>query len=136
MSGMIKIFNNAALAQFRNVCEHKVRILKRLLKMGITGKPGPQVEGVRMDIFLTILEQAVHALNSTPYLKQGNYGVLTSGHFINPWMTSKVSIRELPEHNMKELRQLRSILVNQMTVINRQLTDNYVLRWSVGNRVS
>ena len=43
LCGMIKIFNNAALAEFRNVCEHKVRILKRLLKMGITGKPVPQV---------------------------------------------------------------------------------------------
>ena len=34
LSGIIKIFNYASLAQFRNVCERKVKMLKRLLKWG------------------------------------------------------------------------------------------------------
>ena len=40
LEGVIKIFNIAALAQFRNVCERNVRIVIRFLKMGISG---PQV---------------------------------------------------------------------------------------------
>ena len=42
LAGIIKLYNNSAMYQFRNVCERKVRILKRLSKMGISGQPGPQ----------------------------------------------------------------------------------------------
>ena len=31
IAGMIKIFNNAAMSQYRNICERKVKILKRFL---------------------------------------------------------------------------------------------------------
>ena len=41
IAAMIKIFNNAAMCQYRNVCERKVKILKRFSKMGISGQPGP-----------------------------------------------------------------------------------------------
>lgn len=135
LSGMIKIFNNAALAQFRNVSERKVKMLKQLLKMGIIRKLGPQTKGVRIEIYQTIFEQTVHALNTTPYLMQGNFRVLTSGLFINPWLTSKVSVRELPEHNIKALRQVRNVLVNQMIVINNQLKEEMCMeveRWKQG----
>ena len=36
LAGMIKMFNNAAMCQYRNVCERKVKILKRFSKMGIS----------------------------------------------------------------------------------------------------
>ena len=84
------------MAQFLNICERKVRILKRFLKMGLSGQPGPQVGSIRMDVYLTIIEQAVHGL------KVGNFGILTPEHFINPWAKSRVRVRELPEHNMKD----------------------------------
>ena len=102
LDGIIKIYNNAAMSQFRNICEHKVRILKRFLKMGLSGQPGPQVGSIRMDVYLTIIEEAVHGLNTIPYLKVGNFGILTPEHFINPWANSRVRVWELPEHNMKD----------------------------------
>ena len=75
------------------------------------GKPGPKTNCVRMEVYLTVLEQTVHAINTTPYLTQGNYGLLTPAHFINPWITSQVVMKELPESNMLELRKMRNILV-------------------------
>ena len=88
LDGIIKIYNNAAMAQFRNICERKVRILKRFLKMGLSGQTGPQVGSIRMDVYLTIIEQAVHELKTIPYLKAGNFGILTPEYFINPWANS------------------------------------------------
>ena len=102
LDGIIKFYNNAAMSQFCNICERKVRILKRFLKMGLSGQPGPQVGSIRMDVYLTIIEEAVHGLNTIPYLKVGNFGILTPEHFINPWANSRVRVWELPEHNMKD----------------------------------
>ena len=62
LAGTMKIFNNLAMAQYRNICERKVKIMKRLLKMGIMGNPGPQTSNVRLEVYLTVLEQAAHAL--------------------------------------------------------------------------
>ena len=60
LAGMIKMFNNAAMCQYRNVCERKVKILKRFSKMGISGQPGPQAnDSIRLDTYFTIMEQAV-----------------------------------------------------------------------------
>ena len=39
LAGTMKIFNNLAMAQYRNICERKVKIMKRLLKIGIMGNP-------------------------------------------------------------------------------------------------
>ena len=117
LAGIMKIFNNLAMAQYRNICERKVKILKRLLKMGIMGNPGPQTSNVRLEVYLTVLEQAAHAINTTSYLAQGSYGLLTPAHFINPWITSQVMVRELPESNMLELRRTRYTFVNQIVKI-------------------
>ena len=76
-----------------------------------------------MEVYPTVLEQTVHAINTTPYLTQGNYGLLTPAHFINPWIKRKVIVRELPESNILELRRMRNILVNQMVVINEQMKE-------------
>ena len=65
LAGTMKIFNNLASCQYRNICERKVRTMKRLLKMGIMGSPGPQTNSVKLKVYLTILEQAAHALNTT-----------------------------------------------------------------------
>ena len=67
----MKVFNNLVMAQDSNICERKVKILKRLLKMGIMGIPGPQTNSVRLEVYLTVLEQTVHAINTTPYLTPG-----------------------------------------------------------------
>ena len=37
LSGVLKLYDNAALCQFRNVAERKVKILKKLSRMGISG---------------------------------------------------------------------------------------------------
>ena len=123
------------MSQFCNICERKVRILKRFLKMGLSGQPGPQVGSIRMDVYLTIIEEAVHGLNTIPYLKVGNFGILTPEHFINPWANSRVRVQELPEHNMKDLRELRNVLVTQMMNLNKQMKEEIsieVERWKQG----
>ena len=89
IAGMIKIFNNSAMCQYRNVCERKVKILKRFIKMGISGQPGPQtVDSIRLDMYFTIMEQAVNGLNCIPYLTVGNYGLLTPQHFVTLFLGS------------------------------------------------
>ena len=123
VAGMIKIFNNTAMSQYRNICERKVKILKRFLKMGISGQPGPQVDSIRLDMYFTIMEQAVHGLNSIPYLEVGNYGILTPLNFVNPWANCRVRVRELPEHSIRDLQELRGVLVAQMTALNSQMKE-------------
>ena len=86
IAAIIKIFNNAAMCLYRNVCERKVKILKRFSKMGISGQPGPQtIDSIRLDTYFTVMEQTVYGLNCIPYLSVGNYGLLTPQHLINPW---------------------------------------------------
>ena len=70
LGGTIKVFNNLASCQYRNVCKRKVQTFKRFLKMGIMGCPGPQTSNVKLEVYLTVLEQAAHALNSTPFLSK------------------------------------------------------------------
>ena len=108
----MKVYNNLASCQYRNICERKVRTFKRFLKMGIMGCPGPQTDNIKLELYLTILEQATHVLNSTPFLAQENFELLTPSHFITPWYTSQVSIRKLPESNMPELKRARYKLIH------------------------
>ena len=108
LAGMIKMFNNAAMCQYRNVCERKVKILKRFSKMGISGQPGPQTtDTIRLDTYFTVMEQVVYGLNCIPYLSMGNYWLLTPQHLINPWANSKVRVCELPSSSVRELRELK-----------------------------
>ena len=121
------------MCQYINVCERKVKILKRFTKMGTNGKPGPQtVDSIRLDTYFTIMEQAVHGLNCIPYLSVGNYGLLTPQHLINPWADSKVRVHELPSSSVRELREMRGTLVNQMATLNTQMKEEITLdfeRW-------
>ena len=124
IAGMIKIFNNDAMCQYRNVCERKVKILKRFSKMGISGQPGPQTnDSIRLDTYFTIMEQAIYGLNCIPYLSVGKYGLLTPQHLINPWANSKVRVRELPSSSVRELREMRGTLVTQMAALNTQIKE-------------
>ena len=128
----MKVFNNLASCQYRNVCERKVRTFKRFLKMGIMGCPGPQTSNIKLELYMTILEQATHALNSTPFLSQENFELLTPSHFITPWYTSQVSIRELPESNMPELKKTRYKLMHLSWKINEIMKEEICIdldRW-------
>ena len=63
LGGTIKVFNNLASCQYRNVCERKVQTFKCFLKMGIMECPGPQTSNIRLEVYLTVLEQSAYALN-------------------------------------------------------------------------
>merc|ERR1712215_290170 len=81
---------------------------------------------------MTILGQAAHDLNSTPFLSQEHFNLLTPSHFIHPWYTSQVTFRELQESNMPELRRARYKLVHQMLKINEIMKEEMCLdleRW-------
>ena len=128
------MYNNSALCQFRNVAERKVRILKKLSKMGISGQPGPQITTttIRLDTYYCVMEQAVYSLNCIPYLAIGNYGLLSPQHLINPWTNGRVRVREIPTNSVQELREARGILVNQMAKLNTQVSEEIAIdveRW-------
>ena len=132
LGGKTKVFKNLASCQYRNVCERKVRTFKRFLKMGIMGCPGPQTSNIKLELYMTILEQATHALNSTPFLSQENFELLSPSHFITPWYTSQVSIRELPESNMPELKKARYKLMHLSWKINEIMREEICMdleRW-------
>ena len=89
--------------------------------------PGPQTKSVKLEVYLTVLEQAAHILNTTPFLSQENFGLLPPNHFINPWYTSQVMVRDLPESNMLELKRTRYNLVHQMVKINEAMKEEICL---------
>ena len=97
--------------------------------MGISGQPGPQTttSTIRLDTYFTVMEQAVYGLNCIPYLSMGNYGLLTPQHLINPWANARVRVRELPSSSVRELRELRGTLVNQMANLNAQIKEEITL---------
>ena len=100
--------------------------------MGIMGFPGLQNDNIKLELYLTIVEQATHALNSTPYLSQENFELLTPNHFITPWFTSQASIRELPESSLPELKKARYKLVHLSWKINEILKEEiciYLKKW-------
>ena len=100
--------------------------------MGIMGCPGPQTSNIKLELYMTILEQAAHALNSTPFLSQENFELLTPSHFITPWYTSQVTVRELPESNMPELKKARYKLMHLSWKINEIMKEEMCMdleRW-------
>ena len=134
LAGILKLYNNSALCQFRNVAEREVRILKKLSKMGISGQPGPQIttSTIRLDTYYCVMEQAVYSLNCIPYLDIGNYGLLSPQHLINPWTNGRVRVREITTNSIQELREARGILLNQMAKLNTQVSEEIAIdvgRW-------
>ena len=65
---MWAIWNNTAYSQYRNIAEMKIKTLKKLIKEGIFGIPGPQEETVDQSTLETAIQGAVRMVNNVlPY---------------------------------------------------------------------
>ena len=95
--------------------------------MGIMGSPGPQNDNIKLEFYLTVVEQAIHAHNSTPFLSQENFELLTPNHFLTPWFTNQTSIRVLPESSLPEIKKARYELVHLSWKINEVLKEEICL---------
>ena len=52
---------------------------------------------------------------------------MTPNHFINPWYTSQVVVKELLESNILEMKRARYNLVHQMVKINEIMKEEICL---------
>jgi hypothetical protein len=66
------IRNNLPTAQFRNYCESFVKISKKMIKQGIQGGQGMQMDAIEYPILELILEGAPGMVNQVPYLDGSN----------------------------------------------------------------
>ena len=62
------VFNNTGHAQFRNIAEMKIKLLKKLIRQGIFGLPGPQQEPVDRSVVDTAIMGATNMVNNTHLL--------------------------------------------------------------------
>ena len=111
------IHNNTPYSQHRNLVERKISNLKRLIKEGVFGVPGPQSidQPIHRSILETTIEAAVSMLNNTPYLESGpNSLLLAPADFLTPWKGEQPKVQNLPEHGLRSLADARrSMIVRQ-----------------------
>ena len=95
--------------------ERKISNLKKLIKEGIFGIPGPQSEAIDRSILDTTIAAATNMMNNTPYLESGpNNILLAPADFLTPWRGAPPEVQELPEHNLRSLGDARrTMLENQ-----------------------
>ena len=95
--------------------ERKISNLKRLIREGIFGIPGPQVEAIDRSILDTSVAAATNMMNNTPYLESGpNNLLLAPADFLTPWRGTQPEVQRLPEHDLRSLADARrTMIVNQ-----------------------
>ena len=91
------------------------------------GSPGSQNDNIKLEFYLTVVEQATHALNSTPFLSRENFELLTPNHFLTPWFTNQTYIKVLPEASLSEIKKARYKLVHLSWQINEVLKEEICL---------
>ena len=79
------MWNNTVYSQFRNIAEMKIKVLKKMIKQGIFGIPGPKSEAVDRLVLETAIQAGVNMVNNTPYSPIGdNQNLLCPADLINP----------------------------------------------------
>ena len=105
------VHNNTPHSQHRNLVERKISTLKRLIKEGVFGMPGPQLEAVDRSVLETTILAAVSMMNNTPYLESGpNSLLLAPADFLAPWRGTQPEVQDLLEHNLRSLADARRIM--------------------------
>ena len=106
--------NNTPHSQHRNLVERKISTLKRLIKEGVFGMPGPQLEAVDRSVLETTISAAVSMMNNTPYLESGpNSLLLAPADFLTPWRGAQPEVQYLPEHSLRSLADARKIMTTK-----------------------
>ena len=108
------IHNNTPYSQHRNLVERKISNLKKLIKEGVFGVPGPQSEAIDRSILETTIEAAVSMLNNTPYLESGpNSLLLAPADFLTPWRGAQPEVQSLPDHSLRSLADARRTMIDK-----------------------
>ena len=106
------VHNNTPYSQFRNIAERKISVVKRLIKEGIFGIPGPQQEPVDKSILETAILGATNMVNNTPYQDVGpNSTLLCPADFLTPWKGQEPEVQCLPENKLKSLLETRRKMI-------------------------
>ena len=106
------VHNNTAYSQFRNIAERKISIVKRLIKEGIFGLPGPQQESVDRSMLETAILGATNMVNNIPYQDVGpNSTLLCPADFLTPWRGMEPEVHCLPENKLKSLMETRRRMI-------------------------
>merc|ERR1712236_7454 len=96
--------NNTPYSQHRNLVERKISNLKRLIREGMFGIPGPQSEAIDRSILDTTIVAATNMMNNTPYLESGpNIFLLAPADFLTPWRGTQPEVQSLPDHTLRSL---------------------------------
>ena len=112
LRGLWSVHNNMGHSKFRNVVERRVGLLKRMIKQGLFGMPGPQTETVDRSLPETAMSGAVYMIENTPYTSAGiNTLLLAPADTLTPWKGINPSVQELPDSRLKTLAEARRIIV-------------------------
>ena len=130
------VYNNLGYSQFRNLAERKISTLKRLIRQGIFGIPGPQQEAVDRSILETAIQGATNMLNNTPYTRIGlNSSLMCPGDIITPWKNQNPGVQDLPEMKLQTLldaQRAMTIRQSKMRTIMMEELRLEVTRFKAG----
>jgi hypothetical protein len=135
------VWNNTAHGQFRNIAEMKIKVLKRMIRQGIFGLPGPQQEAVDRTLVETAIQGAINMVNNTPFSPFGiNQTLLCPADLVNPWRVAGVhgppKVQEIPDSGLQtlvEAKRIMTIKQEKMTEILWEETQTEVERYKPGN---
>jgi hypothetical protein len=98
------VHNNLGYSQFRNIAKRKISTLRRLIRQGIFGIPGPQQDAVDRSILETAVQGATNMMHNTPYTKIGlNSTLMCPGDIMTPWKNQSPGVQDLPETKLETL---------------------------------
>ena len=87
-------------------------MVKRLIKVGIFGIPGPQQESVDKSILETAILGATNMVSNVPYQDVGpNSTLLCPADVLTPWKGMEPEVQCLPENKLKSLMETRRRMI-------------------------
>ena len=114
------VFNNTPYAQHRNLVERKVSMLKRMIKEGVFGLPGQQVEAIDRTMLETTILAATSMANNIPFMECGpNKHLLGPADFLTPWRSTQPEVHDLPDSGLRTLLDAK----RAMTIRQEKLKD-------------
>jgi 2'-5' RNA ligase len=111
LRGLWAVYNNRGHSQWKNVCERRVSLIKKLIKQGSFGVPGPQTKSIERMQLETAMSAAASMVNNTPYLSEENSLLLAPSDSLTPWKGGNPSVQELPPTKLKNLGEARRLML-------------------------
>ena len=112
---LISTKNNPGYSQYKNCCERYVKMVKKLIKQAIQGKPGSLEQTQDFSILQFCVSTAVTMTNEIPYRSEKNTDLLSPNDFINPNRNYSGAILELPQTcGLADLKERKLVLIEKM----------------------